>query len=187
MPRSRKRSADGQSSSASSVSGIIASGGGTASSVRNLARQLNLSYDATLAIMNCNGQGVARSSRRGGGDDAAGASGGAGAMDPAMMNVWGDFMSEEMDSAPAAASSSSAPAPAAAAPAAAESAKPSPAAAAASSASDAASSGPRSYVLPIQPRMRLSTGKKGKGGDEEEYAVPTPGLLAQTGTLDASV
>ena len=161
----------------------VAPGGGTEADISKLSTVLNLPTDATLAIMNCGGQGVRSSGRRSGADEAAA---GASALDPSMMNVWGDFMSEEMDSAPA----SSAPTAASSA------SKP----AAASSSNDAAgittaqrvaaassedpSSGSRDYILPIQPRMRLvGKGKKSSNDDD----VPTPGLLAQTGTLDASV
>mmetsp|Transcript_37307 Transcript_37307/g.78672 ORF Transcript_37307/g.78672 Transcript_37307/m.78672 type:complete len:631 (-) Transcript_37307:159-2051(-) len=120
--------------------------------------------------------GSRSSSRRsaGGGGDAAAA-----AVDPAMMNVWGDFMNEEMSSAPAAASAPAASASKsspAAYKAAEEPSKEKPAAATAE-----AASGPRSYVLPIRPRMRL------EDDDETNDDVPAPGLLAQTGTLDASV
>ena len=163
-----------------STNDYVAPGGGRPEDISRLSRVLNLPKDAVLAVMNCEGQGVApasRSSRRSaGGDDAAANA----AVDPAMMNVWGDFMSEEM-SAPA-------PVPAAASKPAEESEKKAdspakkedkPAVAAASSSAD---SGPREYVLPIKPRMRL--GKK-KDGDDDD--VPAPGLLAQTGTLDSSV
>lgn len=124
-------------------SSILAPGGGTYNDISKLSHTLGLPIDAVTAIMNCQGQGVRSSRRSAGGDADAGA-----AMDPTMMNVWGDFMNEELE-APTAP-------PAAAA-------KPS------GTASATATSGPRSYVLPIQPRTN------------------TPGLLAQTGTLDASV
>lgn len=140
--------------------------------------------------MNCEGQGVSRSGRRSGGA-AAGDAGTATGVDASMMNVWGDFMSEEMSSAPAgsapvAAASAAAPAAAASSAKKAESPSaesPSDKPAAAKSSSE---EGPRSYVFPIQPRMRLSGGGK-KSSNDNDDDVPTPGLLAQTGTLDASV
>jgi hypothetical protein len=156
---------------------------------------LSLPPSAILAIMNCEGQGVASSisSRRGGGGAGAVAAGSSSGMDPTMMNVWGDFMSEEMDDA--------APQPAVAATAAsATSSSYEPAASTtASSSSTTMTSGPRNYILPIQPRMRLNVdGKKpnkknGSSSNGEDntadgyYDVPQPGLLAQTGTLDSSV
>lgn len=192
MPRGRKRSAEGTVSSSTVVnaSDFVAPGGGTQNDIAKLSKTLNLPVDTITAMMNCGGQGVASgrsSSRRsGGGGDAAGASAAA-AMDPAMMNVWGDFMSEEMTSAPAAAPSAAAAASAAAtATKEEEESKPAAAASSRSSAADESTvDGPRSYSLPIPPRMRLlSAGKK---SNDEDYEVPTPGLLAQTGTLDASV
>ena len=59
-------------------------------------------------------------------------------------------------------------------------------AAAATKTAESASSGPRSYNLPIMPRMNLASSGKKKSGDSNDN-VPIPGLLAQTGTLDASV
>lgn len=179
MPRSRKRSADATAVSASRRPGdYVAPGGGMPSDLARLSACLNLPVDAVCAVMNCGGQGV-RSSRRSSGGDATATAGAAGpAVDAAMMNVWGDFMSEEM----------SAPAPAAAAASSSASASSTPAAAAPGKASPdkpaaaEPASGPRSYVLPIKPTMRL--GKKGNGDDDGDF--PTPGLLAQTGTLDAS-
>lgn len=187
MPRGRKRSAEGTVSSSTVVnaSDFVAPGGGTQNDIAKLSKTLNLPVDTITAMMNCGGQGVASgrsSSRRsGGGGDAAGASAAA-AMDPAMMNVWGDFMSEEMTSAPAAATTSAA----ATSKKEEEESKPAAAASSRSSAADESTvDGPRSYSLPIPPRMRLlSAGKK---SNDEDYEVPTPGLLAQTGTLDASV
>ena len=155
MPRKRK-SANGTEVSAthSSSAAVLAPGGGTASDIAKLSHTLGLPVDAVTAIMNCQGQGV-RSSRRSAGvtEDATTA------VDPAMMNVWGDFMAEESTSANAAAAPSSA----------AESASKPAAATASKSASSSSSSGPRDYSLPILP------------------PEATPGLLAQTGTLDASV
>lgn len=64
---------------------------------------------------------------------------------------------------------------------------------AASSYSSASSANePREYILPVSPRMRLGTnntaGKKDKDDDDRQYyQVPIPGVLCQTGTLDASV
>ncbi|KAL9187601.1 hypothetical protein ACHAXT_005979 [Thalassiosira profunda] len=173
MPRGRKRAADG---AAPGVSGAyLAPGGGTAADIAKLSKELDLPPDAVTAMMNCGGQGVRSSRRSAGGDEAAAAP----AVDPAMMNVWGDFMSEEM-AAPA-------PAPAASQPAASSAPKASSGTTAVA-ASDEAAAGPREYVLPVPPRMRLENGKKAskKGGDEV-YEAPAPGLLAQTGTLDASV
>eukprot|EP00986_Skeletonema_menzelii_P009111 scaffold4057_cov155-Skeletonema_menzelii.AAC.1 len=163
MPRKRK-SANGTEVSSSghprssSSSAVLAPGGGTLSDIAKLSHTLGLPVDAVTAIMNCQGQGV-RSSRRsaGGGDDPTAAA----AVDPSMMNVWGDFMAEESattTTTTAAASTNDQ--------AAASSKQP---AATITATATATSSGPRSYALPIEPPKS------------------TPGLLAQTGTLDASV
>jgi len=141
--------------SSSSSSAVIAPGGGTASDIAKLSHTLGLPTDAVTAIMNCQGQGV-RSSRR----SAGGAADAVAAVDPAMMNVWGDFMADESTVTTAAAASSSRND-------AASSSKPPVASVLLSSSSSSA--GPRTYALPIQPPQG------------------TPGLLAQTGTLDASV
>ena len=142
--------------------------------------------------MNCEGQGVASSSSRRSGGGAAAAAGSSSGMDPTMMNVWGDFMSEEMDDVatqPAVAATASMTASAAAASATSSSVP----------TASAATSGPRNYILPIQPRMRLivdgkkpnkKNGASSNGEDDTAdgyYDVPKPGLLAQTGTLDSSV
>lgn len=193
MPRSRKRSADGGATSVSGTHDIIASGGGSSSDISKLSKTLSLPSDTIAAIMSCAGQGVTRRSTGGGtGSGGTGSqdSNSATAMDPAMMNVWGDFMNEEMDSVPppapstAAAATSSVKADSSSKPAAAKKSEET----APTTATTANASGPRSYVLPIQPRMHLETGKKSKSNNDDKYdGVPIPGLLAQTGTLDASV
>eukprot|EP00577_Skeletonema_sp_RCC1716_P007921 CAMPEP_0113388110 /NCGR_PEP_ID=MMETSP0013_2-20120614/8907_1 /TAXON_ID=2843 ORGANISM="Skeletonema costatum, Strain 1716" /NCGR_SAMPLE_ID=MMETSP0013_2 /ASSEMBLY_ACC=CAM_ASM_000158 /LENGTH=610 /DNA_ID=CAMNT_0000271075 /DNA_START=210 /DNA_END=2042 /DNA_ORIENTATION=+ /assembly_acc=CAM_ASM_000158 len=105
------------------------------------------------------GQGV-RSSRRSAGGAADDLT--AVAVDPSMMNVWGDFMADESttNTTTAAAASTNDQAASASKPA---------ATATTPSSTFSSPSGPRSYALPIQPPKA------------------TPGLLAQTGTLDASV
>lgn len=155
MPRKRK-SADGSEVSAhhnNSSSKILAPGGGTAADLAKLSHTLGLPVDAVTAIMNSNGQGIRSSSRRGGGagEDVTAAA----AVDPAMMNVWGDFMAEESTS-PADNNNDA-------------SADTKPQAAAATTNTTSNSGGPRDYALPIEP------------------PTATPGVLAQTGTLDASV
>jgi len=101
------------------------------------------------------GQGVRSSRRSAGGaaDDLTAA-----AVDPSMMNVWGDFMADESTTTTTTAASTNDQA--------ASTSKP---AATTPSSTSSSPSGPRSYALPIQPPKA------------------TPGLLAQTGTLDASV
>ena len=182
MPRGRKRaSADG--STTTGVSGIELPGGGTSTDIDMLSKTLNLPKETISAIMSCNGQGVARRSERGGSSQDASA---ASMMDPAMMNVWGDFMSEEMTS-----SSSAPPAPSSAAAASTAAAGKSddsptkPSSSGSAKKPEPSAEGPRSYVLPIQPRMYLGNGKKSSVNNNDNF--PTPGLLAQTGTLDASV
>jgi len=106
------------------------------------------------------GQGVRSSRRSAGGaaDDLTAA-----AVDPSVMNVWGDFMADESTTTTttAAAASTNDQAASASKPAATTSTTP--------PSTTSSPSGPRSYALPIQPPKA------------------TPGLLAQTGTLDASV
>ena len=167
MPRKRK-SADGTDVSSnkllnSSSSTVLAPGGGTAADIAKLSHTLGLPIDAVTAIMNCQGQGV-RSSRRsaGGGAGADNVSAAAAAVDPSMMNVWGDFMAEESTTAATASTTTANNNEAA-------SSKPAATTAKATTTATPSSTGPRSYALPIEPRQA------------------TPGLLAQTGTLDASV
>jgi len=164
MPRKRK-SANGTEVSSShhrssSTSHVIAPGGGTANDIQKLSHTLGLPTDAVTAIMNCQGQGVRSSRRSAGGaaDDLTAA-----AVDPSMMNVWGDFMADESTTnttTTAAAASTNDQAASASKPAATSTTP---------SSTSSSPSGPRSYALPIQPPKA------------------TPGLLAQTGTLDASV
>ena len=185
MPRGRKRaSADG--STTTGVSGIELPGGGTNSDISKLSKTLNLPKETISAIMSCNGQGVARRSERGSSSQDASA---AGMMDPAMMNVWGDFMSEEMtstSSAPSAPSSSAAAASSSTAAAGkSDESTTKPSSSGSAKKPEPSAEGPRSYVLPIQPRMYLGNGKKSSVNNNDNF--PTPGLLAQTGTLDASV
>ena len=135
--------------------------------------------------MSCNGQGVARRSERGSSSQDSSA---AGMMDPAMMNVWGDFMSEEMtssSSAPPAPSSAAAASSSTAAAGKSDDSTTKPSSSGNAKKPEPSAEGPRSYVLPIQPRMYLGNGKKSSVNNNDNF--PTPGLLAQTGTLDASV
>ena len=184
MPRGRKRaSADG--STTTGVSGIELPGGGTSADISNLSKTLNLPKETISAIMSCNGQGVARRSERGGSSQDASA---ASMMDPAMMNVWGDFMSEEMtssSSAPPAPSSAAAASSSTAAAGKSDDSTTKPSSSGSAKKPEPSAEGPRSYVLPIQPRMYLGNGKKSSVNNNDNF--PTPGLLAQTGTLDASV
>ena len=151
--------------------------------------------------MNCEGQGVVAvsGSRRGGGGGSSAAA--AAGIDPTIMNVWGDFMSEEMETttttSPAVPSSTKTTTTTKSATSAVSSSASAAAAATNSSYTTTAPSGPRNYILPIPPRMRLIDGgskklsssisKKNDANDDGYYDVPTPGLLAQTGTLDSSV
>ena len=174
MPRGRKRAADG-SAATTSVSGtdIVIPGGGTQADITKLSHTLSLPTNTITAIMSCSGQGISRRSTAGGSSQESNPA--VAAMDPAMMNVWGDFMADTSEfAAKPAAASDGAPK---------EESKP----AAATKTAESASSGPRSYNLPIMPRMNLASSGEKKSGDSNNDNVPTPGLLAQTGTLDASV
>jgi len=176
MPRGRKRAADG-SAATTSVSGtVVIPGGGTQADITKLSHTLSLPTNTITAIMSCSGQGISRRSTAGAGGSSQESNPAVAAMDPAMMNVWGDFMADTSEfAAKPAASSDGAPK---------EESKP---AAAATKTAESASSGPRSYNLPIMPRMNLASSGKKKSGDSNDNDVPTPGLLTQTGTLDASV
>jgi len=167
---------------------VRAPGGGTQYDIDRLARSTGLKSDDVLAMMTCQGEGVARSSRRssaaGGSQQSQSQGSAAAAVDPAMMSIWGDFMSDvatggdggpsSQDAAPAekggkggandAAPSASQPQPVSL------SAKPE-------------STGPRSYALPVRPAIRLAGRSAGEAGPD----APAPGLLAQTGTLDATM
>ena len=170
MPRGRKRAADG-SAATTSVSGtVVIPGGGTQADITKLSHTLSLPTNTITAIMSCSGQGISRRSTAGAGGSSQESNPAVAAMDPAMMNVWGDFMA---DTSEFAAKPDGAPK---------EESKP-----AATKTAESASSGPRSYNLPIMPRMNLTSSGKKKSGDSNDNDVPTPGLLAQTGTLDASV
>ena len=174
MPRGRERAADG-SAATTSVSGtdIVIPGGGTQADITKLSHTLSLPTNTITAIMSCSGQGISRRSTAGGSSQESNPA--VAAMDPAMMNVWGDFMADTSEfAAKPAAASDGAPK---------EESKP----AAATKTAESASSGPRSYNLPIMPRMNLASSGEKKSGDSNNDNVPTPGLLAQTGTLDASV
>ena len=162
---------------------VRAPGGGTQSDIDRLARQAGMSPNDVLAMMTCQGEGVVRSSRR----SAAGESQGSAAanaqpaVDPAMMSVWGDFMSDVATGGDGGPSSQAAPA---------RSGKGSGANDAPQSSSSSRqpvslsakpeSSGPRSYALPIRPAINLKSEKVNPD-------APAPGLLAQTGTLDATM
>jgi len=173
MPRGRKRAADGSTTSTSVSGTVVIPGGGTQADITKLSHTLSLPTNTITAIMSCSGQGISRRSTSGAGGGSSQESNPAvAAMDPAMMNVWGDFMADTSEFAAAK--------PAASSDGAKEESKP-------AAATKTASSGPRSYNLPIMPRMNLASSGKKKSGDSNDNDVPTPGLLAQTGTLDASV
>ena len=192
MARGRKRKDAPQESGVGSGGGsgrsaIIAPGGGTSTDIANLSRNLGLPTEAVTAIMTCEGKGV-RSRRSSAANDGSAAGGVGGAMNPAMMNVWGDFLNEEMPSSMGAVQGSAGDdGVAASAGLASRSAEKSSANdGVASVMAVTSSSGPRIYILPIPPRMRLSTDKDNED-DPYHDIIPTPGLLAQTGTLDSSM
>ncbi|KAL3776281.1 hypothetical protein HJC23_003151 [Cyclotella cryptica] len=116
------------------------------------------------------GMGVrtSRSGARAASASEAGA--GTGTAMAAMSNVWGDWMSEEMTAAPPS-STAAAAVDVPANEADKEPADAKPASSTTAAAPTTAASGPRAYVLPLKPRS----------------ADTTPGLLLQTGTLDASI
>ena len=165
---------------------VRAPGGGTQSDIDRLARQAGMSPNDVLAMMTCQGEGVVRSSRRSaaGGESqgSANAASSQPAVDPAMMSVWGDFMSDVATGGDGGPSSQAAPD--------AKSGKGNGANDAPQSSSSSRqpvslsakpeSSGPRSYALPIRPAINLKSEKVNPD-------APAPGLLAQTGTLDATM
>uniref|UniRef100_A0A7S4HXX2 Uncharacterized protein n=1 Tax=Odontella aurita TaxID=265563 RepID=A0A7S4HXX2_9STRA len=151
---SRRRSrASGSSSTA-----VIAPGGGTARDLANLGRHLGLDAEAVGAVMNARGRGT----RRGDPQDSS-SSGGANVKGA---SAWADFMSDMGGGGggdePASKKARTG------------------AAAAVGGAID--ENGPRSYDLPLRPRVRLAD----KDYDDEGGDAPAPGRLAQSGTLDTA-
>ena len=134
---------------------------GTQSDINHLSTVLGLPPTVCTAIMTCQGQGVR--SRR---SDAAAAAEPAPAM-AAMNNVWGDWMNEEMTAAVA--TSGSTPAVSAAAEGREEKPTTTTSSTSAPAAATVESTGPREYILPV------------------EAPVSKPGILLQTGTLDATI
>ncbi|KAL7479906.1 hypothetical protein ACHAW6_005625 [Cyclotella cf. meneghiniana] len=162
MPRPRKSSGNETTVSLPS--------GGTSADLQHLSTHLGLPLDVVGAVMTCQGMGVrtSRSSARTSGATDAGVAGTAGGEAiAAMTNVWGDWMTEEM-TAPTDSNAAVATANVAASDADNE---PTDAKPASSAAATTAAAGPRAYLLPIEPRS----------------ANTKPGLLLQTGTLDATI
>ena len=161
-------------------SAIIAPGGGTKEDVSNLARDLGMDQDAVLAVLHSQGAGV-RVSR----SSAAAAHPGLTSNTPAMSSAWADFMNEQgvvpISSANAETTT--------------KRAKTSPTktnnvvvvAAAAAVSSVKTDNKSRSYHLPIDPRMKIQSLKTKTGKSNNEENDDNGGILAQTGTLDATL
>ena len=180
MPATRKRRTR---SKAPSTDEIVAPGGGTQKDVNHLASNLGLESSAVAALLNCQGEGVAavRSSTR----TSGGGNGTKGDNDkPVLSAAWSDFMSAEGYDAPAASSTTVESKE--------ENAKESDAKRAkvdqdkAQDATTTTTTTPSSndsdsweYQLPIRPLMRPPS------EPPSSHVYPTPGLLAQTGTLDS--
>jgi len=157
MPPARKRRTRTKSPTASE---IVAPGGGTQNDVNKLAKNLGLPNDAVAAILNSEGNGLpsSRASR----SSLGGAGTGGASSNPVVSSAWADFMSDEGFGGSTAASTS--------------------ATADASESNKRVKtddypkvnevvdeSAPREYDLPIRRHL------------------PSPGLLAQTGTLDSVI
>jgi hypothetical protein len=171
MPPTRKRRTRTKSPTASE---IVAPGGGTQNDVDKLAKNLGLPNDAVSAILNCEGSGVvdggrlSRSSNSSGGDTS----------NPVVSSAWADFMSEEgfgEGGSGAADADTDKDAKRVKTDEKEEVVveKQKPKQEANEPTTKAAAvideSLPREYVLPIAPHK------------------PTPGILAQTGTLDSTI
>lgn len=170
MPATRKRRTRTKSPTASE---IVAPGGGTQNDVDKLAKNLGLPNDAVSAILNCEGSGIATPSTRTSRSSAVAA----GDSNPVVSSAWADFMSEEGFGGTASASASAADSN--------PNKRPKTSKEGTSSSSPieideavqqkeaavdpSTEAGPREYDLPIRPYQ------------------PTPGILAQTGTLDSAI
>jgi hypothetical protein len=158
---------------------IVAPGGGTQADVSKLAKNLNMTTEEAMEMLHSNGSGVGRSSRR------ASAEGGEGSSAPTFQSsAWADFMDDEGFGNDAGSGTNDAEA--------------------SSKGGDSkraktnndASSNPmgqtREYILPIKTSMKppsFAKKKKSSAADSNDdyYKYITPGILAQTGTLDAKM
>jgi len=140
-----------------SNSEIVAPGGGTQADVNSLANSLGLGADAVSDILNCEGSGVAPARRS---RSSVGAVAGTA---PVTSSAWADFMADgdEAGKTPATATTTAAATGSSAKRAKTEEAVE----------SKQSSSTVREYKLPVMTRM----------------SAITPGVLAQTGTLDAKI
>jgi hypothetical protein len=153
---------------------IIAPGGGTKEDVSNLARDLGMDPTAVLEVLNSQGAGV-RVSRSSAAATPASASS---SFPTPMTNAWADFMNEEGAAVSSGVEVTTSN----------KRTKTSPTKSSPSSKTKTISTSSHSYNLPIQPRMKIqSSSKTGKSSNEEDSTFPTPGVLAQTGTLDAAI
>lgn len=150
---------------------MVAPGGGTQADVNHLSRQLGMRSDAVHAILNCEGAGVeaVRSSRRRGG--AANTPANTTPAATTKSTAWADFMSEEGFGQPE-------PEPPLGKRPRKSSAK--KASTTATNTSDGNGVVEREYVLPIKAKIRLDDTEDKEGTVEE-------GILAQTGSLDATM
>jgi hypothetical protein len=171
MPPTRKRR--------STKDEIVAPGGGTQADVNKLAKNLNMTTEEALDMLHSNGSGLlARSSRR------ASAEGAEGSTAPAVQSsAWADFMDDEGFGNDTTTTTNDVEAEG-------DSKR--------IKTSNDTSSNPtgqvKDYILPIKTTMKppsssLSKKKKSNGADESEeyYKYITPGILAQTGSLDAKM
>ena len=181
MPATRKRRTRTENPATSE---IVAPGGGTQNDVNKLAQNLGLPNDAVSAILNCEGNGISSSTARTSRSSAATAANNQASSKsaPVVSSAWADFMDEEgfgaTPSTTAAADDSAEAAnatkrmktddmPAKEGKTTDEKEKRPTSQSAAAAAAD--QSLPRTYVFPIRRHK------------------PTPGILAQTGTLDSTI
>ncbi len=167
MPSTRKRRTRTKSPTASSE--VVAPGGGTQNDVNKLAKNLGLPNDAVSAILNCEGNGipggsssrVSRSSIGSGGSNS----------NPVVSSAWADFMSEEGFGGGTTTT--------------------------AAATEDENESNKRTKVDDDAAKSNKSDNTGGNAAAEEstprEYELPilrhmpSPGILAQTGTLDSVI
>lgn len=171
MPPTRKRR--------STKDEIIAPGGGTQADVIKLAKNLNMTTEEAMDMLHSNGSGLPRSSRR------ASAEGAEGSTAPVVQSsAWADFMDDEGFGNDTSTATNDVL----------EGEGDSKRVKTSNDTSSNQTGQMRDYVLPIKTSMKppsslSSKKKKSSGADESEeyYKYVTPGILAQTGSLDAKM
>lgn len=162
-----------------STSPVVAPGGGTQEDVNNLASNLGMDASSVQAMLNCGGTGIGSRTRNKASGDLE--------EDAPTSSAWADFMSEEGFGDAAATTASGGDSKAE------EKVEDSKDVTNGKGlAQDANDEDVKPiYILPIVPRMAIpnSKGKKKSSSKSDNKAtnVITPGILAQTGTMDSQI